>query len=179
MALPDFTQTVIDYLTNGTASNNNWLTANYDPQPTLVDADEWRRDSDDKRIKGVELTQANAITVDSSPTGTKEAIGTEFDHKVRFGTAVTVEALHAEGGGEVDDKDDFDSLVTEAQRAILANRTRPPVSSGQYGFTHLDIEEVSDESPTGVEHAHVADLGEANHFSTEFTVWFYGFEDLP
>lgn len=160
MALPDFTQEVLDYL------DTNWNTANFDPQPTLVDGDEMRLNSGG-RARALDVINENIITVDSAPTGTNEPIGTEYDHKVRYGVGVSIEGYHVDGGGQLTDKDEFQSLVTEARRAILTERTFP-VS----GMTDLRIEQENDES-SAVDH------DDANYFRYLFDVWFEGYETLP
>lgn len=175
MALPDFVQEVITYLTDGDGTHENWNTSNFDPQPTLIDGDEWRDDADDDRVRGVELTEANAIVVDSSPVGTNTPVGTEYDRSVRRGVHVTIEGIHEDAQGQITDKDDFDSLVAEALNAILSERTFPGTTS----MKDLFIEEESDESPTGVVRGNTQEIESVNHFQYEFDVWFEGFEDLP
>lgn len=163
MTLPDFVNETLTYL------DTNWNTTNT-AKGVFIDGDEMRRFDNDERAKSESAINEKLITVDSSPTGTGEAIGTEYDRAVRFGAGVDIEGYHTDGGGQFADKDAFDTFVTEAKTAILTNRTSPPTSSGEYGFTHLAIEEESDESPTA---------GDAHYFRYLFDVWFYGFEDLP
>lgn len=163
MALPDLVNETLTFL------DTNWNTSNA-PKPTLIDGDEMRRFDDDTRAKSEAAYNENVLICDSSPAGTNEPTGTEYDHRVRHGVGISVEAYHTDGGGQVADKDAFDNITTEAQRAILTNRTYPVSSSGEYGFTHLAIEQFNDNSRAE---------GDANYFRALFDVWFEGFEDLP
>jgi hypothetical protein len=160
MSLPDYVQEVLDYL------DTNWDTNNYSPQPTLVDGDEMRLNAGG-RARSLDVLNANIITVDSAPTGTNTAIGTGFDFKVRRGVSVEIEGYHQDGGGQIADKDDFNALVTEARRAILAERKFPV---GE--MTWLTIEQEDDESAA-------ASHNDANYFRYLFDVWFMGYESLP
>lgn len=167
MSQPDVVSEVLTYLTDGSGTQENWETANHDPAPILFNGNDHVRQDTGDRVKGVDLTENNVITVDASPPTTQSPIGTEYDHDLRIGAGVTIEGLHRDAGGEIADDDDFNSLVTEARRAILSER-RFPVGN----MTHLLIEEENNESPT-------ASRAETNHFEYTFTVWFEGFETLP
>jgi hypothetical protein len=160
MSLPDFVQEVLDYL------DTNWDTTNFSPKPTLVDGDEMRLNSGG-RARETDVMNENIITVDSAPTGTNTPIGTEYDHDIRRGVSVEIEAYHVDAGGQVADKDAFNSIVSEARRAILLERTYPVVP-----MTHLAIEQEDDNSPA---QSH----NDANYFRYLFDVWFEGYEDLP
>lgn len=160
MSRPDFVQETLDYL------DSNWDTSNFDPKPTLVDGDEMRL-YDGGRARSLDVLNRNIITVDSGPTGTNTAIGTEFDFQIRYGAGVQIEGYHEDGGGQLADKDAFDSLVAEARRAILAERTFPVGN-----ITHLTIEQENDDSPA---ESH----NDANYFRYLFDVWFEGYESLP
>jgi len=164
MSLPDFVQETIDLLqTQG--NGGNWSAANYSPHPTLIDGDEMRLQSGG-RARSVDIVNENVVTVSSSPTGINEPIGTEFDFRVERPVSVEIEGYHQDGGGQITDKDDFDSLVAEARRAILASRTFP--TSGD--ITNLEITEENDLSP---------DDGDANYFRYQFDVTYKGYEELP
>jgi len=160
MTLPDFVQEVLDYL------DTNWDKTNYDPKPTLVDGDEMRLNSGG-RARSTDVVNENIITVDSSPAGANTPIGTEYDHQIRHGANVQIEAYHADGGGQVADKDEFNTLVGEARRAILVERTFPPATD----ITDLRIEEENDLSAESTV--------DANYFRYTFDVWFEGYETLP
>lgn len=161
MALPDFVQEVLDYL------DTNWNTSNFDPQPTLVDGDEMRLYSGG-RARSLDVVNENIVTVDSQPTGENTPVGTEFDYRVRRGVTVQIEGYHQDSGGQITDKDGFDSLVTETRRAILVERTFPGVTT-DYQLTDLSVEDENDLSPDG----------KADYFRYTFDVWFEGYEELP
>ena len=162
MSNPDFVQTTLDFLQTQ-ADGGNWDTNNA-PHPTLIDGDEMRLNSDDSRAYNVDSLKDTLLTVDSTPTGQNEAIGTGFQFRSRFGVRVFIEGYHEDGGGPLADKDAFDSIVGEARRAILVDRVYPV---GTYNW--LTIEDENDRSP---------DL-KANAFRYEFDVWYNGYEDLP
>ena len=162
MTVPDVVQRTLDYI------DSNWNTNNYSPQPTLIDGDDMHLDASGDRARSTDLVNTNVVTVDASPAGTNEPIGTEYDHRIRYGANVTIEAYHTDGGGQVADKDEFNTLVTEVRRTILAERTWP---SNTTGITHLAIEEENDLSADGP-------VDDANYFRYEFDVWFEGFESL-
>lgn len=164
MSLPDFTQEVLDYL-DTQANSGNWNTTNYSPHPTLVDGDEMRLHSGG-RARSLDVTNQNIITVDSEPTGENTPIGTEYDFRVRRPVSVNIEGYHEDGGGQLTDKDDFNSLVTEARRAILTERSFPVGD-----MTHLTIEAENDEAP--------GPPNDANYFRYTFDVVFEGYEELP
>lgn len=159
MSNPDYVQEVLDYL------STNWNTTNFSPQPRLIDGDEIRDDADDSRAAGATPLESNIITVDSEPTGQNEAIGTEFDYSHQFGAHVKCEAYHADGGGQITDKDAFDSMWGESRRAILTERKFPVGDD-----TYLTIEDEDDGS---------SGAGDAHYFIYEYDVWFHGFETLP
>lgn len=163
MALPDFVNETLTFL------DTNWNTSNA-PKPVLIDGDEMRRFDNDQRAKSEAAYNENLLTVDASPPGTNTPLGTEYDHAIRHGVSVEIEAYHTDGGGQVADKDAFDNITTEAQRSLLVNRTYPLASAGEYGIKDLFIEEVNDES---------AASGDAHYFRYMYTVWYEGFEDLP
>jgi hypothetical protein len=160
MSRPDFVQEVLDYL------DGNWQTGNFDPQPALVDGDEMRLYSGG-RARSLDVLNQNIITADSGPTVTNTAIGTEYDFDVRAGVGIQIEGYHADDGGQVSDKDEFNSLVSEARRAILSERTYPVGS-----YHTLKIEQENDDSPA-------ASHNDANYFRYLFDVWFEGYESLP
>lgn len=168
MALTDFVQRTLDYL-DTQANGGNWNTTTYSPHPTLIDGDEMRDNSDDSRARAVDVVNTNVITVDSSPAGTNEPIGTDYDHRIRRGVGVSIEGYHQDGGGQITDKDDFDNLVSEARKAILTERTFP---SNTTGIKDLMIEEENDLSPP-------SDPNDADYFRYTFDVWFEGYENLP
>lgn len=161
MSLPDFVQKTLDYI------DSNWKTANYSPKPTLIDGDEMRLYSGG-RARDTDVVNTNIVTADSGPTGTNTAIGTGYKHKVRYGVGISIEGYHQDGGGQIADKDDFDSLKDEVRRTILVERSFP---SNLSDITHLTIEQENDLSPESPV--------DANYFRYEFDVWFEGYEDLP
>jgi len=160
MSNPDVVQHTLDLL------SNNWDTNNYSPVPTLIDGDEMRLNSGG-RARETDVMNTNIITVNSGPETTNEAIGTEFDFRVRLGTSVEIEGYHEDGGGQITDKDDFDSLVTEARRAILLDREFPVGD-----LTWLTIESENDLSSAETHN-------KANYFRYTFDVWYMGYESLP
>lgn len=159
MSNPDYVQEVLDYL------DTNWDTNNFSPKPRLIDGDEMRDDSDGSRARNADPLKTNLITVNSDPTGQNEPIGTEFDYRHEFGVTVICEGYHVDGGGQVADKDEFNSLVGEARRAILTERGFPVGTD-----THLTIRDENDAS---------ASQGDAHYFRYDFDTWFVGFEALP
>lgn len=159
MTLPDFVQETLDLL------DANWDTNNFSPKPTLIDGDEMRRNSDDSRAKGITPLEENLVTVDAAPTGQNDPIGTEFDFRIQHGATVYCEAYHTDGGGQIADKDAFNSMVGEARRAILEGREFPVGD-----MTHLTIQDENDRS---------AAEGDAHYFRYEFDCLYTGFETLP
>lgn len=159
MSLPDFVQTTLDFL------DNNWDTNNA-PKPTLIDGDEMRDNADNSRAKSVTPLEQNLITVDSAPTTQNEPIGTSFQYRTEAGATVYVEGYHADGGGQLADKDAFDAIVGESRRALMEDRVYPVGS-----FTHMRIENENDRS--------AEDPMDANYFRYEYDLIYVGFEDLP
>jgi hypothetical protein len=171
MALADFTNEVLTYL-DVPANGGNWDLGNFSPHPTLIDGDEesYFDGGIQGRASDADATTDLLITVDNAPTGTNEPIGTEFQFRIFRGVRVVIEAYHEDGatqGDQVADKDEFDSMVGEARRAILNERSFP-VSGAGFNMTDLRIENEADGSPTD---------GDAHYFRYEFEVWFRGFED--
>lgn len=162
MTFPDIVQSELDYL------DSNWNTNNYSPKPTLIDGDEMRLYSGG-RARSVDVANTNVITVDSAPTTTSEIIGSEYDLKVRAGVTVSIEGYHQDGGGQIADKDDFDSLRAEAYRAGFEAERKTP--SGLSGYSHLEVPDINDLSPESPV--------DANYFRVEYDVIFVGFETLP
>lgn len=160
MAQPDYVQEVLDYL------SDNWNTSNFSPTPTFVDGDEMRIDGTGARAKALSAVEENIITVDSEPTAQGEPIGTEFDFRMEAGATVVCEGYHVDGGGQLADKDAFDSMVGEARRAILTERKFPV---GE--LTWLTLENENDLS--------AQEPQDANYFRFTFDVIFHGFETLP
>lgn len=160
MSLPDFVQEVLDYL------DSNWKTGNYSPKPTLIDGDE-KRLYGGGRARDTDVVNENIVTVDSTPTGQNTPIGTEYHHRIRHGVRVTLEGYHQDGGGQIADKDGFDSMKTEARRAILTERSYPVDD-----MHSLKVEDENDLSPDNAPN-------DANYFRYEFDVWFEGYETLP
>ena len=159
MSLPDFVQFTLDTL------DTNWNTANYDPKPVLID----RRDGDvqnsTRRSRSHELKNGNAISVSAAPTRTNEAIGTAFDYRFRAGVSVRIEGLHEAEHGHIADAADFESLVTEAKRAIHAERVEPTANDNVRSLTVEEENDVSSDT--------------RDQYRTDLTVWFDGFETLP
>lgn len=163
MSLPDLVQTTLDFL-DTQADGGNWDTNNA-PHPTLIDGDEMRFHSDDSRARSPHPRDANLLTVDSTPTTQNEPIGTSFQYRTQAGVRVFLESMHADGGGQVADKDAFDTIVSEARRALMVDRVYPVGT-----FTHMIIQDENDRSP---------EVDPADYFRYEFDLRYIGFEDLP
>lgn len=162
MSLPDFVNETLAFI------DTNWNTSNYSPKPTLIDGDEMRDFNDDTRTKGVDVINTNVVTVDASPTGTAEPAGLEYDRRIRFPVNIQVEGYHTDGGGEVADKDDFDSLTTEVKRTVFTERVRPT------NVTDIQWLEINQENDLS------AEQGDAHYFRYEFDMVYVGYErDLP
>lgn len=171
MSLPDLTNEVLTWL-DTPANGGNWNTTNFSPHPTLIDGDEesYFDGGIQGRASDADATTDLLITVDNAPTGTQEPIGTSYQYRVFRGVRVTLEAYHedgATGGTQVADKDEFDSMVGEARRAIHEERSYPVSGSG-FNFTDLRLDNEADGSPTD---------GDAHYFRYEFEILFRGFED--
>lgn len=160
MAIPDFVNETLSIL------DTNWNTSNAS-KPTLIDGDSMIDHPDGNRTRGVEVLSENVLTVDSSPPATIEAAGVGYDTlDIRYGVGIQVEGYHADGGGEVADKDEFDSIVGEARRALYEDRKRPFDD-----ITTMFIETERDESPTQPQ--------DADYFRYEFDVWYEGYDFDP
>ena len=157
MSNPDYVQEVLDYL-------QNWDTNNFSPKPRLIDGDEMRDDDTGNRARNADVIDENIITVTSEPTTQNEPIGTEFDYRHEAGATMRIEGYHVDGGGQLADKDEFNSLITEARRLVHANRTFP-VSDD----TWLELRDENDNS---------SQQGDAHYFVWTADVIFHGFEDL-
>lgn len=160
--MPDYVQTTLDFL-------DNWDTGRYSPQPELIDDENSEYYSSQhsrtgERVQSHDLTSGNAISVGSQPTTTQTAVGTEYDHRVRAGVGVTIEAAHEDVRGDVTGASDFKNLVGEARRLILAERTFPIPSENIHT---LFIEEEDNLS-----------AGDRDYFRYEFDVWYEGYEEL-
>jgi len=162
MSLPNFVQATLDSL------NNNWDTNNFSPQPTLINGDDMTLNSGG-RARSIDVVNENVITVDSSPEGNDEPIGTEYDFDIQHGVNVQVEGYHADGGGQLADKSDFNDMYGEARRAILVDRTFPTSSNE---MRHLILTNENDLSRD-------ESVSDANYFRYTFDVLYYGYETLP
>lgn len=158
MTLPDFVEKTLDFL------DSNWNTSRV-AKPVLIDGDEMTYYANDTFAKETSAVNTAIITADSSPTGTNEILGDDYDLRVRRGVGIDIEGYHDGGGGTVTDKDEFNTIVDEARQAIYTNRTFPAD-----GMKDLMIEQEDDLSPT---------QGDAYYFRYTFDVWWEGFEDLP
>lgn len=186
MVLPDFTDAVLTYLSEPTGWGEDgwgdgfwgggvkhWDTDNFSPHPTLIDGDEWSNHADSSRARSIDIATADIpiITVDSNPLGQNEVRGHEYNFNIRHGVRVICEGYHTDGGGQVDNVDDFGNMVQEARRAILTERTHPTFGDAKdFSPHHLIINNESNDSPSS---------GDAHYFRVEFEVWFIGAETLP
>lgn len=177
MSKPDLVSEVLTYLTDGSGANENWDTGNYSPAPILYNARDGVRQDTGDRVKNVDLTENAVITVNASPATRNTPMGAEYDNKFEAGVGVIIEAVHEDIGGNIADDDDFDSLVTEAVRAINAERKSEITASGDHATVGLFIREEHDLS-------HDPERAETrtqrlHYFEYRFDVFADGFETLP
>jgi len=152
----------------------NWDTNNA-PKPTIVDRDDAEWPSGSHRSVDFELPDDNRISVASSPERITSAIGTEYDHRVEDAANVRIEAAHEDAvdfPGDSDtpgvaDAQAFQSIVDEAQRVILSERTSFPSAGGVDYHTVLVDSEAS------------FTTDRRDYYRYEFDVVFRGFEALP
>jgi len=149
--------------------DSNWSTANYDPQPELINKEDTEQQSTGERSQVWDLAEGNAVIVSDAPERQTTPIGSEYDLRVEDAVSVTVEAMVDNEWGHVADSTEFNTLVAEVKRTLHIERVWPIRNTN------------------GTEHYHTLALdNEANqsHLYTDlyrlsFDVTFQGHEELP
>jgi len=151
----------------------NWNQSNA-PQPVFVDRDDAESASFNGRRVSFDLTEDNVISVASTPERITTPIGTEYDHRVEDGVNVRVEAAHVDAADFPGDSISagvsggvaFQSIVDEAKRTVLAERTSYPTVNGVDYHTVVIENETSDVAQ------------HKDYYRAEFDVIFRGYETL-
>jgi hypothetical protein len=146
--------------------DSNWSSTNA-PKPVLIDRDDAESASFAGRRVAYDLTDDNVISVGASPDRLTQPVGTEYDHRVEDGANLRIEAAHADEYGEVTGADEFQSIVDEARRAILTERTSQPTAGGTDYHTVL-VDGGRNRAPSA-----------KDYYRYDFDVLFVGYEDLP
>jgi len=160
MADHQLVETVLSWLAGWNSTNA--------PEPALVDRDDAESSSWNNRQITDDLDDQHVAGVASTPDRITTPIGTEYDHRVEDGVSVRIEG--ARGGdewGTIADADEFQSIIDEAKRLVLAERTSYPTVNGVNYHTVV----LENEQNLSTDHA--------DYFRYDFDVIFRGFEELP
>lgn len=144
---------------------NNWNTANA-AKPTIIDRDNSDSASFNERKVAYDLTDNHAISVSSSPSRTTTAIGTGYDHRVTDAVNCRIEGAHTDQWGTIADASAFQTIIDEAERVILTERTSFPTVNG------IDYHSVILRNGTNLS------ADEKDYFRYDVDVVFEGYEDL-
>lgn len=150
--------------------DTNWNDDNA-PFPALIHRDDamiyTRSDgvlAADRPSTEFDLKTDNAVGVSSAPDRVTTPAGFGYDEQsVEDGVSVRVEAAHERTYGHVTGSTEFQALVDEAKRAILAERQWP----------REDDHTLTVENEASGSHNH------RDYFEATFDVFFDGYEDLP
>jgi len=152
-------ETVLSWLGNWDQNNA--------PQPVLIDRDDAESSSFSDRQVSFDLTENHAAGVASTPERDATPIGTGYDNRVEDAVSVRIEGAHTDQFGTISDAGQFQDIVDEAKRVILAERTSFPTVNG------VDYHSVLIQNESNVA------ANQKDYYRYDFDVIFRGYENLP
>lgn len=123
------------------------------------------------RKQSVDLTRHTTVSVSSSPDRDEQPVGTEYDLRVEDGVNILIEGAHEDEFGQAGTSEDFQRLVNEIRRVVLAQRTTPPGSRATRGADFCSAVPLNAGRPP--------DNGQTDYFAYTFDLQFRGYESLP
>ena len=186
---------------------DNWPADEFPNHLARIDRDEPKILETDERTKSIELSRWNAVGASLVDRSTNPR-GTEYDHYIETVVDVRVEGLHETEHGNVSSTMAFRHLVNAIRRAILTERSYPPLDGslsvdegetytidGTETYSSVDVQG-SLENPDGslqvtgelppivyrdlrVENQTELSGDEKNHYRVDFDVRLTGVEVLP